>query len=109
VLFWTAVILNIDKNYGPGYDLAPWREDRKYFLLKKGQDIHLMGNHFWYSLFMKYRQSEDAFDWCSFMCKTKYERFNDADVKAKLIKDSWKPWLTDEEKQSSNHSLEPTR
>ena len=68
-----------------------------------------MGNHFWYSLFMKYRQSEDAFDWCSFMCKTKYERFNDADVKAKLIKDSWKPWLTDEEKQSSNHSLEPTR
>jgi len=104
-----CIILSMEKNYGPNYDMAPWREDRIYFLLNKGQDLHLMGNHFWYSLFMKDRQLEKAFDWCSFRRKTKYDRFNDANVKAQLIDDSWKPWLTDEEKQSSNHSLEPTR
>ena len=92
------ILLSLEKNYDPGDKFADWRADRKYFLLKKETDIFLMGNHYWFSLFVHDCHIYDVFGKCSFRRETEYTRFTSPIMKAKLILDSWEPWLTDEDK-----------
>lgn len=101
-----AIFLSMEKSYDSELAMNPWRQDRKYFILKKGGDIYLMGNHFWYSLFKDDCLYEKTFDWCSFKRRIRYDGSNNSETKEKLIQESWKPWLTEEEKKTFNHSLE---
>ncbi len=94
------ILLSMEKNYAPWDKFADWRADRKYFLLKKETDIFLMGNHYWFSLFVRdcHIYDDDVFGKCSFRLETEYTQFTSSIMKAKLIKESWEPWLADEEK-----------